>query len=309
MIGGSFDGHPWHEDVTIDVEDPSHPSALHLDTQWTIKDEIYQFRNYNRDRIHVILSMNPKSVKGKGKRKDGDYAVAWCRAFGKGKVFYTSLGHRDDVWNNPVYQKHIEGGVLYALGIPGYEADERPGLKKGSVEFTSLLDGKTLSGWKAIHDAEWAVKDGVLTGRGKQGHLFSPKRYKNFHYKAEIKVGNNSNSGMYFRAQIAKDPKRQPRWPDGMEAQVNSNHGDPVRTGSLYSYVKVFEQLIPTGEWGTQEIIAMDNFIVLKVNGRVTVRGRFGYSKKHFEEGHFAFQQHHPGSEVDIRNVVVRELP
>ena len=309
MIGGSFDGHPWHEDVTIDVEDPSHPSALHLDTQWTIKDEIYQFRNYNRDRIHVILSMNPKSVKGKGKRKDGDYAVAWCRAFGKGKVFYTSLGHRDDVWNNPVYQKHIEGGVLYALGIPGYEADERPGLKKGPVEFTSLLDGKTLSGWKAIHDAEWAVKDGVLTGRGKQGHLFSPKRYKNFHYKAEIKVGNNSNSGMYFRAQIAKDPKRQPRWPDGMEAQVNSNHGDPVRTGSLYSFVKVFEQLIPTGEWGTQEIIAMDNFIVLKVNGRVTVRGRFGYSKKHFEEGHFAFQQHHPGSEVDIRNVVVRELP
>ena len=55
MIGGSFDGHPWHEDVTIDVEDPSHPSALHLDTQWTIKDDIYQFRNYNRDRIHVLL--------------------------------------------------------------------------------------------------------------------------------------------------------------------------------------------------------------------------------------------------------------
>ena len=181
MIGGSFDGHPWHEDVILDVEDPSHPSALHLDTQWTIKDEIYQFRNYNRDRIHVILSMNPKSVKGKGKRKDGDYAVAWCRAFGKGKVFYTSLGHRDDVWTNPVYQQHIKGGVLYALGIPGYEADERPGLKKGPVEFTSLLDGKTLSGWKAVHDANWEVKDGVLTGRGKQGHLFSTKSYRNFH--------------------------------------------------------------------------------------------------------------------------------
>ena len=309
MIGGSFDGHPWHEDVTLDVEDPSHPSALHLDTQWTIKDEIYQMKNYNRDRIHVILSMNPKSVKGKGKRKDGDYAVAWCRAFGKGKVFYTSLGHRDDVWTNPVYQQHIEGGVLYALGIPGYEADERPGLKKGPVEFTSLLDGKTLSGWKAVHDATWEVKDGVLTGRGKQGHLFSPKRYRNFHYKADIKVGTNSNSGMYFRSQLAKAPKRQPRWPDGMEAQVNSDHGDPVRTGSLYMYKKVFEQLIPIGEWGTQEVIAVDNFIVIKVNGRVTVRGRFGYDKKHFKDGHFAFQQHHPGSEVDIRNVFVRELP
>ena len=76
------------------------------------------------------------------------------------------------------------------------------------------------------------------------------------------------------------------------------------------SGVKVFEQLIPVGEWGTQEIIALGKYIVIKVNGQVTVRGKFDYNnRKHFPEGHFAFQQHHDTSKVDIRNVMVRELP
>ena len=114
---------------------------------------------------------------------------------------------------------------------------------------------------------------------------------------------------MYFRAQMPKTDNR-PAWPNGMEAQVNSAHGDPVRTGSLYEYVKVFEQHIPVGEWGTQEVIGLGQFIVIKVNGRVTVRGKFPYNnKKHFAKGHFAFQQHHRGSVVDYKNVLVRELP
>ncbi len=309
MIGGSFDGHPWHEEIIVDIEDPTHPSVTHLDTQWKIKDEIYQFKNYSRDRLHIIASMNPASVKGKGKRKDGDYPIAWCRAFGKGKVFYTSLGHRVDVWTNPVYQKHIEGGVLYALGISGYEADETPGLPKAPAKFEPLLT-ESLAGWTRHKKARWTLEDGVLSGRGPQGHLFSPKQYVNFHYRADIRVGENSNSGMYFRTQLEEDLAKQPGWPDGMEAQVNSTHGDPVRTGSLYQFVKVFEQLIPVGEWGTQEIICRDEFIVIKVNGKVTVRGKFPYDyKKHFPKGRFAFQQHHPGSEVDVRNVLVRELP
>jgi type 1 glutamine amidotransferase len=311
MIGGSFDGHPWHEEITIDVEDPSHPSVLHLDTHWVITDEIYQFKNYSRDRLHIILSMNAKSEKGKGKRADKDNAIAWCREFGKGKVFYTSLGHREDVWTNPDYQKHVEGGVLYALGVPGYEADETPGLPKPAAEFVPLFTD-SLDGW-TIHTrkgAQWTLKDGVLSGRNEQGHIFSPKEYQNFHLKAEIRVGENSNSGMYFRTQLAADPKDQPDWPNGMEAQVNSSHGDPVRTGSLYGLVKVFEQLIPAGEWGTQEVIAVGEYIVIKVNGRVTVRGRFPFDhRRHFPKGRFAFQQHHNGSEVDYRNVVVRELP
>jgi type 1 glutamine amidotransferase len=142
MIGGSFDGHPWGSDdpaIQVDVEDPSHPAALPIPYGWKIQDEIYQMKNYSRDRVHVILSMNAASVQGKGARQDNDYAIAWCREFGKGKVFYTSLGHREDVWTNPTYQAHLLGGLLWALGTPGYESDADSGPPEALERFRAAV--------------------------------------------------------------------------------------------------------------------------------------------------------------------------
>jgi type 1 glutamine amidotransferase len=304
MIGGSFDGHPWNAGdpaITIDVEDPSHPAALSVPQGWKIQDEIYQFKNYSRDRIHVILSMNAGSVQGKGKRADGDYAIAWCRDFGKGKVFYTSLGHREDVWTNPTYQAHLLGGILWTFGAaPG---DATAGQPKPSNEFTALFDGKTLSGWTPNDGdkAEWVVLEGgIVTGKGEHGHLFSLNEYENFHYKAEVKINDGGNSGMYFRA------RKGQRWPAGFEAQVNSTHTDPVRTGSLYGIKKVFEQHVPPDTWFTQEIIANGNLIIIKVNGKVTAQETV---RDRFRRGRFAFQFHDPTCKVEYRNVMVRELP
>jgi hypothetical protein len=296
--------------VTIDVEDPSHPSVLHLDSQWVIQDEIYQFQNYSRDRIHVILSLNPKEH-AKGSVPHGDYPVAWCREYGKGRVFYTSLGHRTDVWTNPVYQQHLLGGILSILRIPGHEANNRPGRPKPANDWVALFDGKTLSGWELVSNGQrksvWeVVEGGAVRGTGGQGHLFSPKEYGNFHYKATARVFKDSNSGMYFRA------KMEPRvdWPRGMEAQVNSSHGDPKRTGTLYGYDSVYEQLAKDEEWFTQEVIAVDENIVIKVNGSVTVARAVPLDgEKHFSRGRFALQQHHNGSQVEFKDVLVRELP
>ena len=60
--------------------------------------------------------------------KGSDYALAWCQNFGEGRSFYTALGHRDDVWENPVYQQHLLGGILWALGLK--EGDASPSGKK-----------------------------------------------------------------------------------------------------------------------------------------------------------------------------------
>ena len=309
MIGGTFDGHPWHEKITVDVEDPSHPAAYDVPHDWQIVDEIYQFQHYSRDRIHVVLSMNPASVQGKGKRADGDYAIAWCRDFGRGKVFYTSLGHREDVWENPTYQAHLLGGLLWALGLAA--GGSTPGLPKPANDFTPLFDGKTLSGWTPNSvdgtKTEWFVADdGSLTARGNQGHLFSPKEYENFHWRAEVKVGDGGNSGMYFRARKGKE------WPDGFEAQVNSTHGDRVRSGSLYGIQLEHRRLVPPDTWFTQEVIASGDHIVIKVNGKITadaVMPPAGKAHMDWRRGHFAFQFHDPGCRVSYRNVAVRELP
>lgn len=119
MIGGYFDGHPWHQQVTVKVEDPKHPSCSHLGESFEIRDEIYQFREpWSRDRVNVLLSLDPTSVdlNKKGvKRTDGDFALSWTRTHGQGRVFYTALGHGENVWNDKRFQQHLIGGIRWVL--------------------------------------------------------------------------------------------------------------------------------------------------------------------------------------------------
>ena len=84
LMGGWFDGHPWHEEVTIKIEQPGHPACRHLGDEWVIVDEIYQHRNWNRDELCVLMSLDPDGTdftKPNMKREDKDYATAWCRPY------------------------------------------------------------------------------------------------------------------------------------------------------------------------------------------------------------------------------------
>jgi hypothetical protein len=168
--------------------------------------------------------------------------------------------------------------------------------------FVKLFDGKTLSGWKAIDNpGSWTAQpDGTIRGKGDKSHLFSPKQYTDFEYRAEIKINDGGNSGMYFRTRF------EPGFPKGYEAQINSTHRDPKRTGSLYNFVDVKEQLVPPDTWFTQHVVCKGNHIVIKVNGKKVVD--FVDDKNTFKKGHFAFQQHDPGSIVFIRHVMVKDL-
>jgi type 1 glutamine amidotransferase len=88
------------------------------------QDEMYVFRDepYGRDKLHIILSIDAESFKPGDRlsRKDGDYAISWCREEGKGKVFYTSFGHDAKVWRDENFQKHLFGGLKWATGqLPG----------------------------------------------------------------------------------------------------------------------------------------------------------------------------------------------
>lgn len=120
LIGGYFDEHPWHEQVTVRVEDRKHPATKHLPESFEITDEIYQFKNWSRSGTHVLLSLDPSSVdlSAKGvKRTDRDFAIAWTRQYGKGRVFYTALGHRPEVWKDERFKKHLLGGLLWVMGF------------------------------------------------------------------------------------------------------------------------------------------------------------------------------------------------
>jgi len=173
--------------------------------------------------------------------------------------------------------------------------------KPATSEWMPLFDGKTLSGWTAPDPGQWEMKEGVVTGRGLTSHLFSPETYTNLEFKAEVKLNHSGNSGMYFRAALS------PGWPMGYEAQVENTSPDPQRTGSLYNFHPVLEQLVPDDTWWTQHIIAIGNRIVIKVNDKIVTD--FVDGRNTFTAGHLALQQHNDGSVVEFRNAMVKRLP
>ncbi len=118
MIGGFFLNHPWHESVGVKVEKPDHPvCAAFGGKDFEITDEIYQFKApYSRRHLKVLLSLDRAKTPGKGQRPDDDYAISWVRTEGKGRVFYTSLGHREELYWNPAMLRHYLDGLRFALG-------------------------------------------------------------------------------------------------------------------------------------------------------------------------------------------------
>ncbi|MBM4077697.1 MAG: DUF1080 domain-containing protein, partial [Planctomycetes bacterium] len=122
--------------------------------------------------------------------------------------------------------------------------------------YVSLFDGKSLEGWEKVGKEEsvWEVKDGAICGSGPQSMLVCTKGpYKNFRYRAEIKINDKGNSGMYFRT------TRKPTFSDGYEAQIDSTHNDPIRTGSLYNYCHVYKRLVEPDTWFKYEIEVRDH--------------------------------------------------
>jgi len=120
LLGAYLDEHPWNEKVKVRVEDEEHPATRHLGGSFEIEDEIYQFKApYARERLHVLLSLDNDAndlARASVKRRDLDFAVAWCQAFGEGRSFYTSLGHRPEVWADARFREHLLGGIRWAMG-------------------------------------------------------------------------------------------------------------------------------------------------------------------------------------------------
>lgn len=120
MIGGVFDGHPWVQEASIDVEDANNPISKSLVPSWRITEEFYQFRNFSRDRVRVLMTLDTRSVDLTApgvNRTDKDFALAWVRNYGTGRVFYTALGHFDGTWRDARFQEMLRSGLLWLTGV------------------------------------------------------------------------------------------------------------------------------------------------------------------------------------------------
>jgi type 1 glutamine amidotransferase len=132
MLGGEFQTHKFQVPADLIAADTESPANAGLGSAWNIKqEEVYFIKNQDRSKVHSVwfLRHNPNDA-----AEAGFFPISWTKAAGKGRVFYTSLGHREDLWsddpalpgriNSPEiskqYQAHILGGIKWALGlVPG----------------------------------------------------------------------------------------------------------------------------------------------------------------------------------------------
>ena len=113
LVGAYFDSHPKIQQATLHVVDATHSSTIDLPQIWVRKDEWYNFKSISND-IHVLLTIDESSYEG---GKNGNFhPMAWYHSYDGGRVFYTELGHTDESYKEPLYLKHLAGGIKYAIG-------------------------------------------------------------------------------------------------------------------------------------------------------------------------------------------------
>jgi type 1 glutamine amidotransferase len=130
MIGGYFDSHPWNTfNAPIIVDDQTFPATKHFPKELVINDEIYQHKDYSRDKVRVLMRLDPKKLDLTAKnvhRTDGDFAVTWVKKYGKGRVFYSTLGHREETWDRPDAKQMYMEAIKWVLGMTEGDAGPIP---------------------------------------------------------------------------------------------------------------------------------------------------------------------------------------
>ena len=138
MIGGTFNGHPWNagDKVTISIHDKAHPASK----PWTdggtreefeIQDEIYQFKNWQPEKVRVLMSLNMAKTSLK---KPYHVPILWVKHYGDGKAMHMSLGHNESVWANETYRASLLGGIRWVLNLESGDATPNPDLSAEQEE-------------------------------------------------------------------------------------------------------------------------------------------------------------------------------
>jgi hypothetical protein len=198
--------------------------------------------------------------------------------------------------------------LFVIVGVPLFADDQG---------YTSLFNGKDLSGWKVNENAEtFSVKDGAIVSHGPRSHCFyvgdfHSHNFKDFELKVDIMTLPGANGGVYIETAF-----QDRGWPGkGFEVQVNNTYvGDPRRTASLYEVQDNAADVAKDNQWFTEDIIAKGDTIVVKVDGKQIVnwtqpadwKGTQDFRNRRIGAGTIALQGHDRGSTVYYKNIRIK---
>lgn len=262
MMGGQFATHGPQSEVEFLVQDSRHPATRDLPARYKATEEVYLFSHFSRDKVRVLIALDKHPNTGIA----GDYPISWVRNYGKGRVFYTALGHREDLLESDYVQKHLLGGVKWALGLASGNARPLPpraplSLSERREGFRALFNGKDLTGWHVRNEGrkEWVVQNGMLImPEGGGSDLVTDETFEDVVVRYEYMVPKGGNSGFYVRGRY--------------EIQVFDDYeqGNPESHGNGAIYGKIAPTQFasrPAGEWQTAEVKLVGNRVTVVLNG------------------------------------------
>ncbi len=200
--------------------------------------------------------------------------------------------------------------ILLVLALPLTAADGG---------WTSLFNGKDLTGWKPNENAAtFSVKDGAIVAHGPRSHCFYTgdfhnHTFKDFELMVDVMTLPGSNGGVYIQTEY-----QDQGWPGrGFEVQVNNTYkGDPRRTGSLYEVKDNGAEVAKDNQWFTEDIVAKGDTITVKVDGKLVAQwtqpanwnGTKDFPDRRIGAGTIALQGHDAGSTVYYKNIRIKLL-
>jgi type 1 glutamine amidotransferase len=113
LVGAYFLKHPEQQMATLQITDRNSIATSHLPESWSRKDEWYNFKEIQPD-LHVLINLDESTYKGGS--NGASHPIAWYHDFDGGRAFYTGLGHVDASYSDPLFLKHLLGGIQYAMG-------------------------------------------------------------------------------------------------------------------------------------------------------------------------------------------------
>ncbi len=344
LIGAGYWGHPWNEEVGVKLEDPDHPLLRTFEGKdFRIAEEIFQFREpYSRDKVRILLSLDVKNTNMNVPwihRTDNDFALAWVKSYGKGRVFYGAIGHRTEHWWNTRILEFYLDGLQFVMG--DIDADTTPSsqISRGPEPgFESLFNGKDLSGWRG-NPRIWTVCDGVINGQTTPENRIAENDFliwtggdvRDFELRLKFRIVNG-NSGIYFRSLERR--KMQNEALVGCQADFSA---DGRWTGVVMEYtrrgilaergqkveidgqgrIKVVasvgdpDQLlakVKNEQWNDYTLIARGGHIVLKINDTIMCDLQDNDPKR-IPEGKLALQVHRgPDMQVQFKDIRMKQF-
>ena len=331
MMGGYFDGHPWNEEVTIKLDEPDHPlNAMFAGEPLVVKDEIYQFKfPYSRERLRVLLSIDTAHTdmtKEGIRRRDDDFAVSWIRGYGKGRVFYCSLGHRDAIFWNPRVLEHYLAGIQYAMG--DLTASDTPSIPSTKDGWEPLFNGENLDGWQGLVGnpktraamspdelakaqteadekmrAHWKVEDEALVFDGQGENICTVKEYGDFGLKLQWKIEPGGDSGIYLRGSPQVQIWDAEQHSEGSGGLYNNQH-NPSKPFICADR--------PAGKWNNFEITMIGDRVTVWLNNmlvadNVVMENYWEPGQPIYPMGPIELQSHN--TPLSFRKIMIREIP